>query len=147
MKQAAPLQQPELANDSLRIVDTPRFRAILITAIGVLFVGLYFFADRLAVRTEQDALHRLARSHADLLISFRNFYSSHLLPIVREHSELQITHDYKAQPGALPIPATLTQHLVDDIAKSRVTKCLTYLTFEKQKNEIERRQLERQLRR
>lgn len=35
----------------------------------------------------------------------------------------------------------------DDIAKSRVTKCLTYLTFEKQKNEIEQRQLERQLRR
>jgi len=118
MKQAAPLQQPELPNDSLRIVDTPRFRAILIAAIGVLFVGLYFFADRLAVRTEQDALHRLARSHADLLISFRNFYSSHLLPIVREHSELDITHDYKAQPGALPIPATMTLDLVDEIARS-----------------------------
>ena len=35
----------------------------------------------------------------------------------------------------------------DEITKSRLTRCLTYLTFEKQKNEIEQRQLERQLRR
>ena len=118
MNQPVPLPQPELPNDSLQIVDTPRFRAILIAAICVLFVGLYFFADRLAVRTEQDALHRLAKSHANLLISFRNFYSARLLPIVREHSELAITHDYKAQPGALPIPATMTLDLVDEIAKS-----------------------------
>lgn len=63
-------------------------------------------------------MHRLAKSHADLLISFRNFYSSHLLPIVRQHSELDITHDYKVQPGALPIPATMTLDLVDEIARS-----------------------------
>ena len=41
---------------------------------GALMIGLYILADRLAARTEEDALHRLARSHADLLISFRNFY-------------------------------------------------------------------------
>jgi hypothetical protein len=35
----------------------------------------------------------------------------------------------------------------DEITGYQLTKCLTYLTFEKQKNEIERRQLERQLRR
>jgi hypothetical protein len=31
----------------------------------------------------------------------------------------------------------------DDVAKLRLTKCLTFLTFEKQKNEIEQRQLDR----
>jgi len=114
----SPLSQ---ANDSaarLQIVDTQRFRAILIFAMVVLCLGLYFFADRLALRTEQDALHRLAKSHADLIISFRNFYSARLLPIVRKHSELAITHDYKERSGALPIPATMTLDLVDEIAQS-----------------------------
>jgi len=35
----------------------------------------------------------------------------------------------------------------DEVTALRLTKCLTYLTFEKQKNEIEQRQLQRQLRR
>jgi len=35
----------------------------------------------------------------------------------------------------------------DEVTTLRLTKCLTYLTFEKQKNEIEQRQLQRQLRR
>jgi PAS domain S-box-containing protein len=98
--------------------DAKRFRVTLIASMLALFIGLYFFADRLAQRTEQDALHRLARSHADLIISFRNFYSSRLLPIVRQHSQLAITHDYKNVPGTLPIPATMTLDLVEDIAKS-----------------------------
>jgi len=114
----APLPQPEQSAASLQIVDTPRFRSILIAAMAILFVGLYFFADRLALRTEQDALHRLAKSHADLIISFRNFYSARLLPIVRQHSELAIAHDYKDRPGTLPIPATMTLDLVDEIAQS-----------------------------
>lgn len=109
---------PEALDGDLQILDPGRFRAMLLVAISILVLGLYFFADRLAVRTEQDALHRLAKSHADLLISFRNFYSSQLLPIVRQHSDLAITHDYKDRQGALPIPATLTLDLVDDIAKS-----------------------------
>ena len=33
----------------------------------------------------------------------------------------------------------------DDVTKYRLTKCLTYLTFEKQKNGIEQRQFERNL--
>jgi PAS domain S-box-containing protein len=97
--------------------DTKRFRAILLVVFMSLAAGLYVFADRLALQTEQEGLHRLARSQAGLIISFRNFYSSRLLPIVREHSQLTITHDYKNQPAALPIPATLTLDLVDDIAK------------------------------
>jgi PAS domain S-box-containing protein len=118
MKHPANLPQSDLPDDLLRTVAPSRFRAILIATIGALVVGLYIFADRLAARTEEDALYRLARSHADLLISFRNFYSSRLLPIVREHSKLAITHDYKSRPGALPIPATMTLDLVDEIARS-----------------------------
>jgi two-component system, sensor histidine kinase and response regulator len=118
MTKFASPQPSEHPVEALKIVDTPRFRAILIAAIGVLIVSLYFLADRLALRTEQDALHRLAKSHAELIISFRNFYSSRLLPIVRQHSQLAITHDYKSRQGALPIPATMTIDLVDEIAKS-----------------------------
>ena len=33
----------------------------------------------------------------------------------------------------------------DDVTRLRLTKALTYLTFEKQKNEIEQRELKRQL--
>lgn len=118
MNHPNPPVQPAVIDDSLKIVDTPRFRAILLAVITILVVGLYFFADRLAMRTEQNALHRLAKSHADLLISFRNFYSSRLLPTIREHSDLAITHDYKDRKGALPIPATMTLDLVDEIAKA-----------------------------
>jgi PAS domain S-box-containing protein len=118
MKHSAHLPQSDLPDNVLRTVDPSRFRTILIVTIGALMIGLYILADRLAARTEEDALHRLARSHADLLISFRNFYSSRLLPIVREHSKLMITHDYKSTPGALPIPATMTLDLVDEIARS-----------------------------
>ena len=35
----------------------------------------------------------------------------------------------------------------DEVTELRLTKCLTYLVFEKQKNEIERRQFERNLKR
>lgn len=118
MKHSAHLPQSDLPDNVLRTVDPSRFRTILIVTIGALMIGLYILAERLAARTEEDALHRLARSHADLLISFRNFYSSRLLPIVREHSKLLITHDYKSRPGALPIPATMTLDLVDEIARS-----------------------------
>ena len=118
MNRIEPLSSPEMPVASTGIVDAPRFRAILIGVMVVLAVSLYFFADRLAQRTEQDALHRLAKSHADLIISFRNFYSSRVLPVVREHSQLAITHDYKQLQGALPIPATLTLDLVEEIAKS-----------------------------
>ncbi len=110
--------EPAVIDETLKIVDTSRFRVILLATMCILILGLYFFADRLAMRTEQDALHRLAKSHADLLISFRNFYSSRLLPTIREHSSLAITHDYKDRKGALPIPATMTLDLVDEIAKS-----------------------------
>ena len=113
-----PTPTPPQPAASLQIVDTPRFRAVLLASICLLVLGLYFFADRLALRTEQDALHRLAKSHADLLISFRKFYSARLLPIIREHSNLVITHDYRERPGALPIPATMTLDLVEEIARS-----------------------------
>jgi len=118
MKQSALLPQQDLPTTALQIVDTPHFRSILLTVIGILVVSLYFFADRLALQTEQNALHRVAKSHADMLFSFRNFYSTQLLPIVRQHSQLSISHDYKNQPAALPIPATLTLDLVEEIAKT-----------------------------
>ena len=35
----------------------------------------------------------------------------------------------------------------DEVTELRLTKCLTYLVFEKQKNEIERRQFERSIKR
>ena len=35
----------------------------------------------------------------------------------------------------------------DEVAKYRLTKCLTYLTFEKQKNEIEQRHFDKQMKR
>ena len=35
----------------------------------------------------------------------------------------------------------------DEVTELRLTKCLTYLVFEKQKNDIERRQFERNLKR
>ena len=118
MNNTNPPLLPEAIDGDLQVLDPRRFRAMLLIAISILMLGLYFFADRLAVRTEQDALHRLAKSHAGLLISFRNFYSSKLLPIVRQHSDLAITHDYKDRKAALPIPATLTLDLVEDVAKS-----------------------------
>ena len=35
----------------------------------------------------------------------------------------------------------------DEVTKLRLTKCLTYLSFEKQKNEIESRELKQQMKR
>lgn len=98
--------------------ETSRFRAILFAGFVALVVGLYVFAERVALKTEEEGLQRLARTHAELIISFRNFYSSKLLPIVREHSELAITHDYKNQPAALPIPATMTLDFVEQVAEA-----------------------------
>ena len=98
--------------------EKARFRAILLAGFVALMLGLYAFAERVALKTEEEGLQRLARAHAELIISFRNFYSSKLLPIVREHSELAITHDYKNQPGALPIPATMTLDFVEQVAEA-----------------------------
>jgi two-component system, sensor histidine kinase and response regulator len=98
--------------------ETSRFRALLFAGFIALMIGLFTFAERIALRAEEEGLQRLARTHAELIISFRNFYSSKLLPIVREHSDLAITHDYKNQPAALPIPATMTLDFVEQVAKA-----------------------------
>lgn len=48
-----------------------------------------------------------------MITSIRQFYSSSIVNRLRDvkHSTVQITHDYEALPGAIPLPATLSIEL------------------------------------
>lgn len=57
-----------------------------------------------------------ARTHADSITQFRNFYTLELAPRAVA-AGMVVTHDYKSREGALPLPATLTIELGHYLSK------------------------------
>ena len=64
---------------------------------------------------EKDAVH-----FADLVSSFRNFYSKNIVPAARDHG-MNITHDYKGKSSALPLPATFAKDFGESISNANST--------------------------
>lgn len=87
-----------------------RYR-LLLPALGVLLTlgaggVLWYLSEQLHKHELHNATGDAAAfSHS--VTQFRNFYSAEIVPRAKD-AGLSITHDYKNQPHALPLPATFT---------------------------------------
>lgn len=86
---------------------------------GVLIVtGLWvvFYTYQSSEVVVQQYAAESAQTHAASVTQFRNFYAQELVPRAVK-SGMAVTHDYKSQDNALPLPATLTIDLGHYLSK------------------------------
>ncbi|WP_146183829.1 response regulator [Limnohabitans sp. T6-20] len=86
---------------------------------GVLIVtGLWvvFYTYQSSEVVVQQYAAESAQTHAASVTQFRNFYAQELVPRAVK-SGMTVTHDYKSQDNALPLPATLTIDLGHYLSK------------------------------
>ena len=86
---------------------------------GVLIVtGLWvvFYTYQSSEVVVQQYAAESAQTHAASVTQFRNFYAQELVPRAVQ-SGMTVTHDYKSQDNALPLPATLTIDLGHYLSK------------------------------
>ena len=74
--------------------------------IAVCF-GLYVLIERHQSEMQEDSLLRTAITATTNMTKFRSFYSQEILSQL-DGSNVIVTHDYRNQPNALPLPATMT---------------------------------------
>ncbi|NOY28960.1 MAG: PAS domain S-box protein [Planctomycetes bacterium] len=65
---------------------------------------------------ELSAIQHAAR-YSEAVAEFRSLYTSEVVSTAKSHG-LEITHDYKNRPGAIPLPATLSMLLGNRLAKN-----------------------------
>ena len=76
--------------------------------VGVLAIG--YVRERNANEKLRNALIANARLTSDALKEFNELYASDVVARARDKG-IVATHDYKAHPGAIPLPATMTVEL------------------------------------
>lgn len=54
----------------------------------------------------------------ETIAAMRQFYASEVAEVAVRNG-LEVTHDYKGKPAAIPLPATLTMHLNDRVEERR----------------------------
>jgi signal transduction histidine kinase len=72
--------------------------------------GMILHAAHLQKNVVKTAALHHARLYVDALTQFRTLYSSEVVSVAYQHG-LEVTHDYKQRPGAIPLPATLSMLL------------------------------------
>ena len=70
-------------------------------------LGLYILVERHQAQMREDSLLRTALSATANMTKFRSFYSQEILSQL-VGSNVIVSHDYKNQPNAVPLPATMT---------------------------------------
>ena len=84
------------------------------TLMGLIMLGLGSFvvlmSQHLAQEQAQEALERSLLRQAQDIVKFRNFYASEIMAPAQAHG-VRVSHDFKEQPGTLPLPATMVLEL------------------------------------
>ena len=70
-------------------------------------LGLYILVDRHQAEMREASLLRTALAATTNMTKFRSFYSQEVVGRL-SGSDVIVTHDYKNQPNAVPLPATMT---------------------------------------
>ena len=92
-----------------------RWRTPLVgTLMGLSMLGLGGFvilmSQHLAQEKAQESLERSLLRQAQDMVKFRNFYASEIMAPAQAHG-VRVSHDFKDQPGTLPLPATMVLEL------------------------------------
>jgi serine/threonine protein kinase len=88
--------------------------SLLLSMVCCLVVG-YWYLSRLSDRLVRSAVLESAAQQSDMLLEVNNSYSD----VVRraKAGHLTVTHDYAGKPDAIPIPATFTIELSQQISE------------------------------
>jgi signal transduction histidine kinase/DNA-binding response OmpR family regulator len=85
-----------------------------VTVLALLFVAGAGVLLSQQLSDQQDVVEAKAiedaRAHAHMLETFREIYTTQVVEVVRRQGML-VTHDYREQPGSIPLPATLSMEL------------------------------------
>ena len=79
-------------------------------------VGVVAYTYQSSERVVRQYATESAKTHADSVTQFRNFYTLELVPRAVA-SGMAVTHDYRTRDHALPLPATLTIELGHYLSK------------------------------
>ena len=103
-----------------RFVD-PRLRAsIWILLVVILLLGLPLAVWLDLRKLTDEALSRQASDFNSLITSVRDYYANNVVArVLASAGATQVTHNYEAIPGAIPIPATLSLELGQVISKKQ----------------------------
>jgi len=98
-----------------RSLHDTRWRTRVIGSLmALLMVSLGSFAvlmsKHVAQEQAQETLERALQRQAQDILKFRNFYSTDIMAPTQSQG-VRVSHDYKANPGTLPLPATMVIEL------------------------------------
>src|SRR6516164_8676234 len=96
----------------LRFVDTRLRASIWILVVVMLLLGLPLAVWLDLRKLTDEALRRQAIDFNSLTTSVRDYYANNVVGrVLANAGSTQVSHNYQAIPGAIPIPATLTLDL------------------------------------
>lgn len=95
-----------------RVIDTHLRASLWLLIVALLLVGLPLAVWLDLRRLTDDALRRQAADFNSLITSVRDYYANNVVGrVLASAGSAQVSHNYRAIPGAIPIPATLSLEL------------------------------------
>jgi len=88
----------------------------LILLFGAVLASMIWHLSQLQSGMIESAALRTSQLYSTALEQFRTLYTSEVLEKAREHG-LEVTHDYASRDDAIPLPATLSMLLGEEIGK------------------------------
>ncbi len=98
-----------------------------VTVLALLFVAGAGILLSQQLKDQRDVVEAKAiedaRAHARMLETFREIYTRDVVEVARRKGVV-VTHDYRAEPGSIPLPATLSMELGERMGRSGVRTLL-----------------------
>src|SRR5688572_16732828 len=98
---------------SIRLLHERTIPVLAVLLAGAAFTMVWHVSTLQSNLLESTALQN-AKLYSKALTEFRTLYTSEVVNTVHALG-IEVTHDYKAKNGAIPLPATLSMMLGDSI--------------------------------
>ncbi|MCG8405890.1 MAG: ATP-binding protein [Phycisphaerales bacterium] len=102
----------------IRLYHERTILVLMVLFFGGVSVMVWHLSDLASDLTQKYAIDDASRQ-SSVLEQFRTLYTSEVVSRVRPH-DTEVTHDYDAKNGAIPLPATLSLLLADQLSESDV---------------------------
>ncbi|MFK7803032.1 MAG: ATP-binding protein [Anaerolineae bacterium] len=125
-----PIQEYLEFSKAKRTIDRLWFYAIPALLL-IFFIGFFYLIWNLLYLTDQYAREialRDAIRFQNAINEFRDYYSTAVVANLRD-SDIEFTHDYHYKENAIPLPATLTRELGQNISKSNASSMAFYSDY------------------
>lgn len=105
--------------------QAPSRVSALVTNRPIITIGLYillgaaitlYVSWQHQVELERATAIRAASSYSDAVSSIRKFYAEQIVPRAKE-AGVAVSHEYRARPGTIPFPATMSIDLGEELVK------------------------------